>query len=398
MRSQNTIDFIAEAEVLRAELIARRRDLHQHPELAFEEVRTSGIVANELQRLGMEVQTGVGRTGVVGILEGAHDGPTILVRADMDALPIHEETRAEYCSLTSGKMHACGHDGHVAIGLGVAQLLTNHRDQLKGRVKFVFQPAEEIARGACAMVDDGVLTEPRPDVTLGLHLWTGLPLGILGIADGAVMASASIFNLIIHGRGGHGGMPDQTIDPIVCAAHVISTLQTIVSRNLHPLDSAVLSVTRIHAGEANNVIPQSVEIGGTLRAYKTEVRDLVKKRMAEITQSLCAAMGCTCELEITDLTIPVFNDAGVSERARQVFAKLIGPEKLEKEYRVTVSEDVSLLMNDIPGLFFFLGAANTEKGFAHGHHHPLFDFDEDALPLGTALLAAAVADYVLAET
>ena len=212
------IDFIAEANAMRDELVARRRDFHQHPELGFEESRTSGIVAKELNALGLEVQTGVGNTGVVGILEGAGDGPTILYRADMDALPIHEENQADYVSTVDGKMHACGHDGHTSIALGIAKLLSNHRDKLNGRVKFVFQPAEENGSGAKAMIDDGALISPKPDVSLGIHLWNDLEVGTASIVSGPVMSGVSMFKVVVTGKGGHGAMPHQTADPIVCAS------------------------------------------------------------------------------------------------------------------------------------------------------------------------------------
>src|SRR5689334_17777202 len=239
------MDFKAQAEALRDELIARRRDLHMHPELGFEEVRTAGIVAEELRQLGLEVQTGVGKTGVVGILEGAHDGPTVLVRADMDALPILEENTFEYASTVPGKMHACGHDGHTTIALGVAKLLSQQRDNLAGCVKFVFQPAEEIVSGAKAMVADGVLQNPRPEVTLGLHLWNSMPLGKLGVGAGPVMAGAYTFTIKIVGKGSHAAQPSAGIDPVVCAGQMIGALQTIVSRNVDALDNAVISVTRV---------------------------------------------------------------------------------------------------------------------------------------------------------
>ena len=274
-----TVDFKAQAEAMRDELVARRRDLHQHPELAFEEVRTAGIVARELTNLGLEVQTGVGKTGVVAMLEGAQHGPTVLVRADMDALPIHEENEVDYASTVPGKMHACGHDGHTTIALAVAKLLAPHRDQMAGRVKFVFQPAEEAGKGARAMVNDGVLNDPRPDVSVGLHLWNSLPFGTVGVADGPIMAGASIFTVKIRGKGSHAASPHLGIDPVVCAAQMVTAFQTILSRNVDPLDTVVLSVTTIHAGEAYNVIPQTAEMHGTVRYFKREVRDLVFARM-----------------------------------------------------------------------------------------------------------------------
>lgn len=389
------IDFKAEAEGLRDELVARRRDLHMHPELAFEEFRTAGIVADELRELGLEVQTGVGKTGVVGILEGEHDGPTVLVRADMDALPILEETGLPYASQTPGKMHACGHDGHTTIGLGVAKLLAHHRAQLAGRVKFVFQPAEEIVGGAKAMVADGVLQNPRPDVTLGLHLWNSMPIGKLGVGDGPVMAGSSVFTIKLTGKGGHAALPNISIDPVVCAAQVITALQSIVSRNVDPLESAVISVTRVQAGTAYNIIPQEAELWGTVRMFKVEVREQVARRMREVVNGIAAAMGCTASIDITHNSLPVRNDPTVAERGRAVLRRFVGDEGIITTERTMGAEDVGLFMDDIPGLYFFVGASVPNQTDYYGHHHPRFDFDENALPLSVALLASAVADYVI---
>jgi amidohydrolase len=393
----NSLDFKAQAEALRDELITRRRDLHMHPELAFEEFRTAGIVAEELNRLGLEVQTGVGKTGVVGLLEGAHDGPTILVRADMDALPVQEENEFAFASQTSGKMHACGHDGHTVIGLGVAKLLSQSRDRIAGRVKFVFQPAEEIVAGAKAMVTDGALDDPRPDVSLALHLWNSMPVGKLGVADGPVMAGGSVFTLKITGRGGHGALPHQTIDPVVCAAQVITALQTLVSRNLNALDSAVISVTRMQAGTAFNVIPQEAILQGTIRTFKREVRDLIERRMYEISDGICQAMGCVADLQVEHHVLPVVNHAEVTGRMRSVFREMVGEEGLDVTERTMGSEDAGIFMEDIPGTYFFVGAAVPDRDTYYGHHHPRFDFDENALPLGVALMSAAVAEYVLPD-
>ncbi len=391
------LDFMAQAQALRNELVARRRDFHRHPELAFQEIRTAGIVAEALNELGLEVQVGVGKTGVVALLEGDQPGPTVLVRADMDALPIHEANQLVYSSTVPGKMHACGHDGHTAVLLAVAKLLTAQRAHLRGRVKFVFQPAEEIGQGAMAMVNDGLLRDLPPDVTLGLHLWNYLPLGTLGVADGGVMAGASDFRMVISGKGGHAGAPHSTVDPVVCAAQLISALQTIVSRNVSPLETAVVSVAFMRAGDANNIIPQTVELGGTFRTFTLEMRDYVERRLGEISSALCQAMGCTVEITTWHYTIPVVNDSQVAQRLRRVFAEMVGTKALDTNARTLAADDVSFLMQDAPGMYFFVGCANSSRGLDYGHHHPQFDFDEDALPLAAALLAAAAAEYVLPE-
>lgn len=389
------INWMEQANALATEIVRWRRDFHQHPELAFQETRTARIVADVLQALGMEVQTGVGKTGVVGLLEGAADGPTVLVRADMDALPIPTEITTEYASQTPGVMHACGHDGHTAVLLGVARMFAQHRDQMKGRIKFVFQPAEEIGSGARAMKADGVLESPRPDVSLGLHLWNEMPVGELGVASGPVMAGSGDFEITITGKGGHGAAPHMAIDPVVCAAQIVLGFQTIVARTLDPLDTAVLSVTRIHAGTANNIIPQTAVMGGTFRFFKHSVAETVQRRMREIVEGVCAAMHCTAEVRFRLATEPVSNAEEIAAPVREVFQALgITPEHFHN-YRTMGSEDVGEFMTDIPGMFFFVGSASPERGLNYPHHHPKFDFDEAALPLGAGLLAAAVAHYVM---
>lgn len=391
------IDFRAEADSLRDEMVATRRDFHMHPETAFEEVRTAGIVAERLTELGLEVQTGVGKTGVVAILDGAHDGPTVLVRADMDALPIHEANATGYISGTANKMHACGHDGHTAIGLAVAKMLSAHKDEIKGRIKFVFQPAEEIGQGAMAMIKDGVLLNPTPDVSVGLHLWNSMPVGDLGVADGPTMAGSSTWSATLTGKGAHGAAPHMSIDPVVAAAHIVTALQTVVSRNVDPTETAVVSVTQIHTGDTHNVIPQTAYLNGTMRAFKIEVRDLVTRRMEEIIKGVASALGCEAEFEMNHLTIPLVNHPEVGARLRPVLEKVGGVKRLDLEQRTMGGEDMSYFMDTIPGMYFFVGSANEERGLNYGHHHPRFDFDEDALPLGAALLATAVAEYLIPE-
>lgn len=391
------IDFRNEADAQRETLIERRRDFHRHPELGFEEVRTAGIVAKTLHDLGLEVQTGVGKTGVVAMLEGAHDGPTVLLRADMDALPVQELNTTDYASTVPGKMHACGHDGHTSILLGVAELLSSHRDQMAGRVKFVFQPAEEIGEGARAMIKDGVLTDPAPDVSLGLHLWNGLPYGTVAVTEGPFMAGASIFDVVITGKGGHAALPNATVDPVVCAAQLVTALQTIVSRNVDPLSTAVLSVTYVRAGDAYNVIPESVRLRGTIRAFTHEVRDQVITRLHAVSESVAAAMGCTAEVTVAHNTDPVINDETTARRIYDTLVPVVGAENIETRYQTVAAEDMSFLMTDIPGTYFFVGARDRTVAGDYGHHHPRFSFDEEALPLAVALLSAAAAAYVMPE-
>ena len=374
-----------------------RRDFHMHPELGFNEIRTGGIVAKELEALGLEVTKGVGKTGVVALLGGARPGPTLLMRFDMDALPIVEETGAEYASQNPGVMHACGHDGHTAVGLTVARMLNARRAQLAGTIKFVFQPAEETLGeegmgGAEMMIRDGVLADPKPDFALGLHLWNEQPLGWLGVAGGPVMAGADEFKVVITGKGGHGAVPQATIDPMVAAAQIITALQTIVSRNVAPVETAVVSVTTIHGGTAFNVIPQEIALHGTIRTYKPEIRSKVLERFHEIVQGVAGALGCRAEASITQFTPALINDesiaAIVQESARQVL-----PESQLDTARYTTmgAEDMAFILARVPGCFFFVGSANHEKGLDFGHHHPKFDVDEQALPRAAALMAGAAA-------
>ena len=389
------LNYLAAAEALREELQERRRDFHKHPELSFQETRTAGIVADELRSLGLEVQTGVGQTGVVGILDGANDGPTVLVRADMDALPIAEETGAEYASVNEGVMHACGHDGHTTIALGVAKLLAGQRDLLQGRVKFVFQPAEEIGAGAKAMCVDGVLTDPRPDVTLGLHLWNTMPVGTIGIASGPTFAAVSSFEITVTGRGGHGALPHETRDPIVAAAQLVGALQTICSREVPAAERVVLSVTTFNAGSASNIIPQEAKLTGTLRTFRPEMRELATRRFYEICAGIGSALGCKIDAHMQHITEPVMNDAATTERVRAAIQRATPETQLDLDERTMGGEDVGLFMTDIPGTYYLVGSANAERGLNFGHHHPRFDIDEDCLPLGVATLAAAVGEFLL---
>lgn len=386
-------DFMAAAAALREELSARRRDFHRNPELGFEVQRSARIVAEELGALGLEVQTGVGKSGVVGILEGAAAGPTVLYRADMDALPIQEANSADYISQVPGKMHACGHDGHMTIALGIAKVLSGQRDSLRGRVKFVFQPAEEIGQGASAMVADGVLQAPAPDVSLGIHLWNDLEVGNVSVVDGPTMSGAGMFEITVTGKGGHGAMPHQTADPIVCSAQMILALQTIVSRNVDPLDLVVITVGKLEAGSARNIIPQTATFSGSYRLFREETRAMVKRRIAEVAEGTAAAMGCRAEVDFGIGIGAVMNDAAVAGRARDVFSRC-GDAISVVSQPWMASEDVGILMEGSPSAFLLVGSANHKRQLDFPHHHPRFDFDEEALPLSVGMMSALIADYL----
>ncbi len=388
-------DFYAEAQKLFPFTQAIRRDLHMHPELGFQEVRTSGMIAKELREIGLEVTTGLAKTGVVALIEGAQPGPVIMLRFDIDALPINEQTGAEYASQTPGRMHACGHDGHVAIGLTVARLLNEHRAEIQGTVKLVFQPAEEGVGGAELMIQEGVLEGPAPVQCLGLHIWNEKPLGWLGIAGGPVMASAATFDITLTGKGGHGAMPHETIDPVVAAAQIISAAQTISSRNTDPQKACVISFCSIHAGEAFNVIPQMLEMKGTVRTFEPEVEKMAYRRLEEIVRGVGAALGCQVETKISNLTPALINDPQVAEAVKRA-ARLVLPDHNldEKGFFTMGAEDYAFYQQKIPGAYFFVGSTNAEKGLVYGHHHPKFDFDEGAMPRAAALMAASAVELL----
>lgn len=395
-------EFLQQARELFPYTQSLRRDFHRHPELGFREIRTGGIVAKELESLGIEVTKGVGKTGLVGLLEGTKPGPILLLRFDMDALPITEETGAEYASQTPGVMHACGHDGHTAIGLTVAKILHAHRDQLKGTIKFCFQPSEEgnngeEVGGAEMMMRDGLLEDPPVDMSLSLHLWNEKPLGWLGVTKGPIMAGADIFTVRVTGRGGHGAIPDAAVDPIVAAANIVNALQTIVARNVSPLDTAVVSVTNVHGGTAFNVIPPEVKLEGTIRTFDNAVRQKVVERFEKIARGVGEGMGCQVEVEIKRITPALVNNESMTFQVQETAQRLLSESDIDTSYQTMTAEDMAFMQEQIPGCYFFVGSNDTARHLDYGHHHPRFDFNEEALIRGSALMAAA-AMHVLSAT
>lgn len=386
--------IISQAEKLFPYNQALRRDFHQHPELGLQEFRTAGIVANELRDLGLEISTGIAKTGVIALIEGVQPGPVVLARVDMDALPIEEDTGAEYASKTPGLMHACGHDGHTAIGLTVAKMLHAHKNDLKGTVKLVFQPAEEGLGGADLMVKEGVLENPRPDYALALHVWNEYPVGWIGVTAGPAMAASETFYVTITGKGGHGAAPHLSIDPILAASQVVTALQGIVARNVPPLDTAVVSVTSIHSGTTFNVISQTAELSGTIRTFNPEVRMMVLERFEETVNGVVQAHGCTAEIQIESVTPAVINNDEMAARVQNVAQELYPDANIDTQERTMGSEDMAFMMQEIPGCYFFIGSNNSEKGLDAKHHHPKFDFDEGALTMGAALMTAAIMDIL----
>ena len=393
------IDYKGEAGEMQEQLVSWRRDLHMHPELGFEERRTSGLVAEHLRGLGYQVHTGIGKTGVIGILEGARPGPTVMLRFDMDALPIQEQNQVAYASQTPGVMHACGHDGHVAIGLGVATLLQRHREELAGTVKLLFQPAEELLNGAEMMVQEGALDHfgdygPRPDATFAVHVWNHSPLGQAVATVGPAFAAADRWSLTVKGEGGHGAMPHQTADPVVAAAQVVTALQTIVSRNVDPQETAVLTVGTVHGGTAFNIIPGEVTLTGTLRTFDEQVRARVLQRLETLCAGVGAGMGVEADLQVEMLTPVAVNDVAATRLMRQVAEEILGQQNICGDFRDTGSEDMAYFMREVPGSYMLLGSANPERGLDYAHHHPRFDFDEAVLPLGVAILVETATRFL----
>jgi amidohydrolase len=368
------------------ELIAVRRDLHAHPELAFEEVRTSGIVAERLRALGLEPRTGVGRTGVLATIAGGRPGKTVLLRADMDALPIVEENAVPYRSQTPGKMHACGHDCHTSILLGLAKRLTRDRSSLRGNVRLCFQPAEEQGDGARAMIADGALAAPKPDAAFGLHVWQDLDLGKIGVTPGPFMAAVDSFTVTVTGKGAHAAMPEMGIDPVVCVAHIVTALQTIASRGVSPFKEVVVSVTQIHAGTAFNIIPGTATMNGTVRVFDPGVWEELPARFERIVRGVCEALGCRVEIQFERCNRPTVNDPAMAKIARAAAAEIVGAENVLDDVRTMGGEDFSWFLSEVPGCFIAVGSRNASKGLTWDHHHPRFDVDETCLEVGAEVL------------
>lgn len=365
-------------------LIDTRRDLHRHPELAFEEERTATIVAERLSALGLSPRTGVGRTGVVADPPG--ERARILLRADMDALPLTEATEAPYASRWPGKMHACGHDGHVAIGLAVAARLTGGK--AAGRLRLLFQPAEEGAGGANACASDGVLEDAVG--AFGLHLWNQLPLGKIGVNRGALMAAVDEFSIEVDGPGGHGAAPHETYDTILAAARIVEALQSVVAREISPLDSAVVSIGSFHGGSAFNVIPSQVRLTGTARSFTAATARALPEKIARIVRGTADAAGVRARLDYRRINPATVNDAAMADLVIETARRMLGEESVETETRTLGGEDMSVYLDRVPGCFFFVGSARP--GEHRPHHSPRFDFDERALLVATRLFEAVALD------
>jgi amidohydrolase len=371
-----------------------RRQIHQRPELGFQEQQTAAFISHKLTTWGIEHQTAIAQTGIVATISGHRPGPVLAIRADMDALPIHELNEVEYRSQHPGIMHACGHDGHVAIALGTAYYLSQHRDSFQGTVKIIFQPAEEGPGGAKPMIAAGVLENPEVDAIIGLHLWNNLPLGTVGVRTGALMAATEYFQCTLHGKGGHGAIPHQTVDSILIGAQVVSALQTIVARNIDPLKSAVVSVGEFHAGSAVNVIADQAYLSGTIRYFDPSYETFFEPRLHQLIGGVCQSHGATYTLEYTHLYPPVINDPDIADMVRSVALSVIEtPDGVVPDCQTMGGEDMSFFLKAVPGCYFFLGAANATKNLDYPHHHPRFDFDETALATGVEMFVRCVETF-----
>jgi amidohydrolase len=390
---------------LQPQLVALRRQIHQYPELGFQEQLTAATIASKLKEWGIPHETGIANTGVVAMIQGRKTSfrlRTLAIRADMDALPIQEANDVPYKSRHDGVMHACGHDGHTAIAMMTAYYLSQHRSDFAGTVKIIFQPAEEGPGGAKPMIEAGVLTNPDVNAIIGLHLWNNLPLGTIGVRSGALMAAVERFSLTIQGKGGHGAMPHQTVDAIVVGSQIVNALQTIVSRNVNPIDSAVVTVGKFQAGTAKNVIADTATLEGTVRYFNPDLVGFFQQRIDAIVAGICASYGASYDLDYINFYPPVVNDEKITELVRSVATDLVEtPLGIVPECQTMGGEDMSFFLQQVPGCYFFLGSANTagnvaqnpNSALAYPHHHPRFDFDETALATGVEIFVRCVEKY-----
>ena len=374
---------------LKDQLIASRRDFHRNPEVSFQERRTGEIVASRLEALGWNVQRGVAETGVVGHLDGSGPGKTVLIRVDIDALPIQEPKDRPYSSVVDGVMHACGHDGHTAVGLVVAELLSRYAHSIKGRIKLAFQPAEEIMSGAIRMIEEGVMKDPVVDRVLSFHLWSPLPVGQVVSQAGPIFSSADEIRISVKGKGGHGGMPHLSVDPILIASHIVTSLQTVLSREIAPTQPAVMGFGTIHGGTAFNVVSDQVELTGTVRTLDDSVREFILRRAEEIASAVAEGLRGEAQFQHVRGAPAVVNDAEVAELVADVAAEVIGRQNVVTIPPPQVGDDASFFLKEAPGCYFLVGCSNALRGITASHHNAQFDIDEDSLPLAAHILTKA---------
>ncbi len=389
------IPWLESGQEIIEELITLRRQLHQHPELGYEENRTAETIAKILRDLGLEVQTGVAKTGVVALLKGKEPGKTIALRGDMDALPLQEISDKPYRSKTSGKMHACGHDAHMTYVIGAAMLLKKYQSRLKGNVKFIFQPAEETTGGAKPMIEEGVLENPRVDAVLGGHVWPDTPTGSIEVLKGPVMASTGQLYLEIYGKGGHAARPHENIDPILIGQEILQRLQSLSSRMIDPLENSVISICSFQAGETYNVMPEKAVLMGTIRTLNNELRLEIPGKIEKIVENVTSYYGATYSLNITHLYPATINDENFTTFASASAKKLLGKEQVIQGNKPSMAgEDFAFYLEKVPGTFLRIGNYNQDKGLVYNLHNPHFDIDEAQLGKISALYAKIAMDFL----
>lgn len=388
-------EILSMASEIQEKLVEIRREIHMYPELGLEETKTGKLVAEVLKSLGLEVQTGVGQTGVVGLLKGKGPGKTILLRADMDCLAMQELNDVPYKSKVEGKMHACGHDSHTTWLLGAAMILSKLKDQFNGNIKFVFQPAEEGQGGAERMIKDGVLENPKVDFALGAHVWPIVNSGQVGVKKGSLMAAPDMFDLRIIGKGGHAAEPHNTIDPIALGVQVYTAFQTIVSRKINPIEPLVISITKFNAGTAHNIIPNHVDIVGSVRSLTPEMRAYVPVEMEKLIKGIVESNGGTYDFNYTPYYPPVINDDVAVDVVSEAVSVILGQENLVELANPTMGgEDFSYFLEKVSGAFYVVGTKNEAKGIVNGLHHPKFNIDEDILSKASAVMAESALLYL----
>ena len=374
---------IKEINKFHDEMTKWRRDIHQHPELGYEERRTSDFVAAKLKEFGIEVHQGLAETGVVGTIRNGN-GPSIGLRADIDALPLEEKNTFKHASTNPGKMHACGHDGHTTMLLGAAKYLAVSKN-FKGTVNFIFQPAEEGGAGGEMMLQEGLFEKFPVDSVYGLHNWPGMEPGYFGVGAGPIMAAADVFDLTVFGRGGHAALPDQCVDPIVVASQIVSALQTIPSRNTHPVDSVVISVTQINAGDTHNIIPDSARMHGTVRTFLEETRSKMPTSILRVAEGVCSAFGATCELDYIQSYPATINSVPETEISAKAVIDLVGEEKIIRNPTPSMgSEDFSYMLQARPGCYVLLGIGSGKGIGGCLLHSSRYDFNDEVLPIGAS--------------
>ncbi len=369
-----------------ASMVELRRDLHQHPELGFQEFRTAGRVQERLREAGLEFRAEIAKTGIATVVRGTSESNrTILFRADMDALPVHEENEVPYRSLVDDKMHACGHDGHTSLLLHTLLESCQGTSRSPVDVKYIFQPAEEGPGGAAPMIEEGVLESPSVEAAFGLHLWNGLPAGTVAVTSGPFMAAADEFEILVEGRGGHGAYPHEAVDSVVVGAHIVVALQTLVSRNTDPTRTAVVSVGTFEGGSNFNILAERVRMRGTLRTFDPEVRQKLIARLHEVVEGTARTLGAKGTVEFIDGYPALLNDPQMSDFVADVAAEVVGIENVRRDYVSMAGEDMAYFLREVPGCYFFVGSADSGKGLDYAHHHPRFNFDEGVMPIGAEI-------------